>query len=92
MRMFFIPGWISSVLFLITCYLAGYQHVQLRRPNPILNLQFLMIVFSLLMILVGTVYNRTDQWLSLAFFLIAAGGLIIMIRQHRMLPPNKNFE
>jgi hypothetical protein len=55
MRMFLIPAWISSVLFLITCYLAGYQHVQLRRPNPILNLQFLMIVFSLLMILAGTV-------------------------------------
>ena len=90
--MFFILAWISSVLFLITCYLAGYQHVQLRRPNTVLNLQFLMIIFSLLMILVGTVYNHKDPWLSLAFFLVAAGGLIVMIRQHRLLPPNKNFE
>ncbi len=92
MRMLFVPGWISNVLFIITCYLAGYQHVQLRQANPVLNLQFLMIVFSLVMVLVVVFCNRIDPWLSLAFFVISAGGLAVMIRQHRMLPPNKNFE
>jgi hypothetical protein len=90
--MFFVPGWISNVLFLVTCYLAGYQHVQLRRANPVFNLQFLMIIFSLLMVLVVVFCNHIDPWLSLVFFVISAGGLIVMIRQHRMLPPNRNVE
>lgn len=90
--MFYIPGWISNTLLLVTCYLSGYQHVQMKRPNPIMNIQFLMIIFALAMILVITLYGRTNPWLSLAFFLVAVGSLALMIRQHRMLPPNKMFE
>ncbi|MDR3530427.1 MAG: hypothetical protein P4L90_07745 [Rhodopila sp.] len=90
--MFFIPAWTSNILLLITCYLSGFQHVQLRRPNPITNIQFFMMGFSLLMILIITLYNRQSPWLSLAFFLIAAGSLGFVIRQHRMLPPMRRFE
>jgi hypothetical protein len=66
--------------------------VQLRRPNPVPSIQFVMVVFSLLMMLVVTMYNRTSPWLSLVFFFISAGNLGVMIRQHRMLPPMKPFE
>jgi hypothetical protein len=90
--MFFIPAWISNVLFLVTCYLSGFQHVQLRRQNPITNIQFFMMGFSLLMILIVALYNRESPWLSLVFFLIAVGSLGLMIRQHRMLPPMKPIE
>jgi hypothetical protein len=90
--MIFIPGWIGSTLLLINCYLSGYQHVQLRRPNPVMNIQFFMIAFSLAMILIITLYARRNAWLSLVFFLIAAGCLGFTIRQMRKLPPNKHFE
>jgi hypothetical protein len=88
----FIPAWISNILLLVTCYLAGFQHLQLRRPNPVTNIQFGVIVFCLLMVVIITLYNRVNPWLSLVFFLIAAGTLGLMIRQHRMLPPMKRFE
>jgi hypothetical protein len=87
--MIFIPAWASNALFLVTCYLSGYQHVQLRRPNPIANIQFLMIVFALAMILITAVYAHTNAWLSLVLFLIAIGCLGFMIRQNRMLPPRR---
>lgn len=90
--MFFVPGWLTNILLLITCYLAGYQHVQLDRPNPIKTLQFGVIIFSLLMILVVVFCNHINPWLSAGFFLAAAGSLAYMIRQHRMLPPRKSFE
>jgi hypothetical protein len=90
--MFFIPTWISNILLLVTCWLSGFQLVQLKRANPVMNIQFIMIVFSLLIVLIITLYNKTNPWLSLLFFLIAAGNLGVMIRQHRMLPPMKPFE
>jgi hypothetical protein len=89
--MFFIPAWISNILLLVTCYLSGYQHVQLKRPNPVTNLQFFVMVFSLLMMVMVTLYNRENPWLSLAFFLIAVGCLGLMIRQNRMLPPTRRM-
>jgi hypothetical protein len=88
----FIPVWITNILFLITFYLSCFQHVQLRRPNPVTNLQFFMMAFSLLMILVATLYNRANPWLSLGFLLTAAASLALMVRQHRMLPPLRSFE
>jgi hypothetical protein len=90
--MIFIPAWISNSLLLITCYLSGYQHMRLRRPNPVTNLQFGMIVFSMVMILIIAVYAKTNAWLSFGFFVLAAGCLGFMIRQHRMLPPSRKFE
>ena len=63
--MIFIPAWVTNVLFFVTFYLSGFQHVQLRRPNPITNLQFFMMAFSLLMIVIVALYNRTNPWLSL---------------------------
>jgi len=90
--MVYIPAWISNVLLLITCYLAGFQHVKLRRPNPIKNIQFFMMAFSLAMILVIALYNRVNPWLSWAFFAVAVCSLGLMIRQHRMLPPMRPYE
>lgn len=89
--MFFIPAWCSNVLLLITCYLSGFQHVQLKRANPVTNIQFFMMAFSLIMIWVIAVYASSDAWLSVGFFLLAVGCLALMIRQHRMLPPMKPF-
>jgi hypothetical protein len=45
-----------------------------------------------LMVLVVALYNTVNPWLSLVFFLMAAASLIVVIRQHRMLPPRKKFE
>jgi len=90
--MVFIPAWVSNVLFLITIYISGYQHVQLKRRNPVTNLQFIMIAFALLMILFGALYNRENVWLSLGVFVIAVACLGLMIRQLRTLPPTKRFE
>ena len=36
--MVFIPVWVTNILFMITIYLSGFQHVRLRRPNPITNI------------------------------------------------------
>jgi hypothetical protein len=85
--MVFIPAWVTNVLFLINVYLFGFQHVQLRRPNPITNIQFVMMAFSLVMIVIVALYNRVDPWLSLIFFLAAVASLGWMIRQ-----PLKSFE
>nr|WP_294518026.1 hypothetical protein [uncultured Rhodopila sp.] len=90
--MIFMPAWVSNVLFLITAYLAGFQHVQLRRPNPITNIQFIMCAFSLAMMLVVTFYNYVNPWLSLVFLVIAVASLGLIIRQHRMLPPRQQFD
>jgi hypothetical protein len=90
--MFFIPTWITNVLLLINCWLAGFQLVQLRRPNPLRVIQFWMIAFSLLMMAVVTLNNRKNAWLSLIFLLIAVFNISLSIRQHRMLPPLRKFE
>ena len=90
--MIFIPAWITNILFLVTIYLSGFQHVQLRRTNPVTNIQFLMIAFCLVMIVIVALYNRANPWLSLAFFITAVISLGVMIRRHRMLPPLKLFE
>jgi Flp pilus assembly protein TadB len=64
----------------------------MKRANPVTNIQFFMIVFCMLMVLVIVMNHITDPWWSLAFFLIAVGTLAVIIRQHRMLPPMKPFE
>jgi hypothetical protein len=90
--MFFVPTWVTNFILLGTCWLSGYQLVQMRRQNPVTNIQFCMIIFCLLLVLIVALYNRVNPWWSLAFFLISVAGLGIMIRQHRMLPPMKRFE
>nr|WP_294503815.1 hypothetical protein [uncultured Rhodopila sp.] len=90
--MIFIPSWISDVLFLITVYLAAFQHVQLQRPNPITNIQAVMCVFGLVMILVVWFDNQINPWLSFGFFLTAVASLGLIIRQHRMLPPRQQSD
>ena len=87
-----LPGWISSVLFLVTCYVSGFQHVQLKRVRSVMNLQFFMMVFSLAMIWVNAVYNHDTPWLSLAFLLIAVGSLSLMIHQFRRMPARLPFQ
>ena len=90
--MVFIPSWTSNILLLLTCWLSGYQLVKRGRPNPVATIQFFMVVFSLLMVLLVVFYNnKGNPWLSLVFLLIAVGSLGVMIRQHRMLP-TQSFE
>jgi len=90
--MFFVPTWIPNVLFLGTFYIACFQHVKLKRRNPVTNLQFVMMAVSLLMIIVTALYNRTNPWLSDGFFVASVLGLVLMFRQNRYLPPMKTFE
>lgn len=90
--MFFVPAWLTNILLLITCVLSAFQHWRLDRPNPVATLQFGMIVFAMLLILVVAFCNSINPWLSLVFFLVAAACLAYIIRQHRMLPPTKSFE
>lgn len=90
--MFFIPAWISNVLLLVTCWLSGFQMVQMRRPNPVATIQFSMILFCLLMVVVVALYSKVNPWWSLGFFLIAVVNLGVMIRQNRLLPPRRRIE
>jgi hypothetical protein len=92
MSMIFIPSWVTNVMLLITCWISGFQLVQMKRANPVTNIQFVMIVFSMLMVLITALYNKTNPWLSLVFFLIAAVNLTVTIRQLRMMPPMKRIE
>lgn len=87
-----IPAWISNVLFLITCYVAGFQHVQLKRLRSVINLQFFMMVFSLAMICAHAVYFRHTPWLSLPFFLLSVASLSLMVYQFRRMPAKLPFQ
>jgi hypothetical protein len=91
--MFFIPIWIPNVLFLLSCVLSGQQHWRLNRENPFATVQFGVIVFSMIMILVVVLYTRAhpDPWMSLVFFLIAAATFVFTLRQFRMMPPRKAY-
>lgn len=90
--MFYVPTWITNVLLLATIYLSGFQHVRLKRRNPVTNVQFIMIVFALFMMIMVTLYNRTNPWLSTGFFVIAVASLLTMLRQFRMMPPMRSIE
>jgi hypothetical protein len=90
--MFFIPAWVSNFIFLGTCWLSGFQMVQLKRKNPVTSIQFIMILFCLVMVITVARMNRDNPWLSLTFFLIAVGCLTVMIRYHRHMPLMKPFQ
>jgi hypothetical protein len=40
---------------------------------------------------VVALHNRENPWLSLGFFLTAVACLMLMIHQHRWVPPLKRF-
>jgi hypothetical protein len=90
--MILIPTWITNCVFLTGFILSAYQHWRLNPENPVTNSQFIVMVLSILMLLVVTLFNRRDAWLSLAFFLIAAASLFLAIRRHRKLPPSKAWQ
>jgi len=92
MTMFFISPYLTNIMFLITIYMSGFQHVQMKRPNPITNMQFFLMVFSMVMVIVVAFYNRVNPWLSLAFFLAGAASLATAVRQLRFMPPLKPIE
>jgi hypothetical protein len=85
--MIFVPLWITNFILLGTCWLSGYQLVQLRRANPIPTVQFMMILFCLLVVLVGAIESKGKPWLSVVLLVIAIVNLVVMLRQHRLLPP-----
>ncbi|MBS0644454.1 MAG: hypothetical protein U1E70_26210 [Acetobacteraceae bacterium] len=90
--MFFIPTWITNLLFLFSFYLSLFQHVRMREMKPTFNLQFFMAVFSLLMVLVVLFENRRAPWLSLAFLAIAVTCLGVLYSQMKYLPPKKRYD
>ena len=81
--------YVTNAIFLAIAYIAGYQHVQTRRLNPLSTVQFWMIVFALAMMLVVTLESRRGPWYSVGFFLIAVASLWFIIRRHRYLPPRE---
>ncbi len=87
--MFFIPGWISNILFMITIYISGYQHVRMKYRNSVKNLQFFIVFLSLVMIVLSALYSRESPWLSLAFFVVAVVDLVVILRQRRFMPPSR---
>lgn len=89
--MFMIPGWIANTVFLVTCYVSGFQHAKLARRNPILNIQFFMMAFSLVMLWLNLMYSYESPWVALGFFLLAAGSLGLMIYQFRRMPAKLPF-
>ena len=88
--MFFIPVWVSNVILLVTCVMSALQHVRLKRENPITNIQFFMMFFTMAMIWIVAVYDD-GVWISLGFFLMSAVCLIVMLREQRKMPPLKLF-
>jgi hypothetical protein len=90
--MFFIPAWITNFIFLGTCWFAVFQMQKLQRRNPIVSIQFIMVMFCLPMVIVVARMNRDNPRLSLAFFLISVSCMAIMIRYQRLLPPRKPSE
>lgn len=90
--MFFISSYITNVILLVTIVLSGLQHARLKRANPVTNVQFGMMIFCMMLVVVVALYNRSDPWLSLAFFIVAVGCLAMTLRQQRMLPPMNAIE
>ncbi len=90
--MFFVPALITNFIFIGTVYLCIFQLVKLKHDNPVLHLQFIMGVFSLVMIVVVALYNRTDPWLSMGFLVVAVVSATVMYRQLRWLPPSKPLD
>jgi Ca2+/Na+ antiporter len=89
--MVFVPAWIPNLMLLVSCVICAIQHLQLKRANPVTNLQFVTIVFSILMMLFIAFHRRTDPWLSWGFLLIATGTLVLTLRQNRKLPPSRRI-
>lgn len=90
--MIYIPTWIANTLLFITCYLSGFQHVQMKYANPVTNLQFFMVAFTLLAILFIATRSDVSPVMSMVYFVVSALCLGLMIRQHRYLPPRQSFE
>lgn len=90
--MFFIPTTLTNILLLATCWLSGIQLSRLKLANPVPSIQFLMILFCMVIAVVVTLYNKVNPWLSEALFVVAVVSLGVMIRQNRMMPPMKPFQ
>ncbi len=89
---FYIPHWLTNIVFLVTCYLAGFEHVQLRRENPVMNIQFFTMFFSLGMIFYIVISTDVSPLWSMIYFALAAGSFALMFYYLRRLPPRKPFE
>ena len=87
-----VSPYLINPIFMLTFYMSIYQHVQLKRPNPVLNLQFAMMVFSLLMVLIVALYSRTDPRVSWGFLVTAVVCAAVTYRQFRYLPPKRRYD
>jgi hypothetical protein len=91
--LFFVPIWVTNVLFLLSCMMSGHQHSRLNRENPITTIQFGNIIFCVVMVVVVVLSTKfhPNPRMSQVFFLIAAITLCLTIRRYRMLPPKKAY-
>lgn len=92
MSMIVIPKIVTNLLFIAVVVLSGWQHVRMRRANPILNAQFGMMILGIVMMLAVIFLNTATSWTSLVFFLIAVAAMWFVWRQNRMVPPRRSFE
>jgi hypothetical protein len=78
-------------LFIAAAAISGWQLVRIGRENPLTGMQFWLVVFCIVMMLVVNLTERRGghPWLSLAFFLAAVAILLFTIRQNRMVPPRE---
>jgi hypothetical protein len=90
--MIYIPAWITNIIFLLAFYISLWEHVKMRRPNPVTNIQFFMMVFAPVMVLVVTFNNRKIPYISLGFFAVSVICLIVIYRQWRYLPPSRQWD
>ncbi len=86
-----------SPIFIIPLFIAAaavscWQMVRIPRDNPITGMQFWVVVFCIVMMLLTIFLGRGDPWYSAGFFAVAVATLLLVLRQNRMVPPRNRIE
>jgi tetrahydromethanopterin S-methyltransferase subunit E len=92
--MFVISPFFIIPFFIAAAAISGWQLVRMGRDNPLTGMQFWLIIFCIVMMLVVNLTERKGghPWLSLVFFLLAVATLSFVIRQNRLVPPRRRIE
>lgn len=90
--MIYIPTGIPNAIFFVTCYLSGYQHVQMQYENPIKNIQFFMVAFSLVAIVFIATRTEVSPIESVIYFAVSVICFALIYRRLRFMPPRKPIE
>jgi FtsH-binding integral membrane protein len=77
--------------FIAAAGLSGWQHVQIGRLNPLGGIQFWLILFCIVMMIVVNFLDsrQPNPWLTVLFFVIAVATFLFALRQNRMVPPRQ---